>query len=215
MAAKGAWVEDAITGRVLKIEQLLSIKMATGEDAVALEPAELAKTAPADLVWTRGCNDLRPGDRVRHGARYGTVGFKNDEGATVALSKGEPRRFCGRTLGSRTCGLEPGGAAGVGGGGGPPCASCRRFAAEHQAALFAAGASPSCTTWSSSRRTRARPERRLLLAHALERAARSRACTARPAPPSARATASSSRAAANASRSGKRVPLEYAPHRWR
>ena len=35
MATRGAWVEDAVTGRVLRIEeQLLNIEMAVGEGSV-------------------------------------------------------------------------------------------------------------------------------------------------------------------------------------
>ena len=174
VAARGAWVEDAITGRVLKIEdQLLNITMATGAGAVAMDAATLAKTPAADLVWTRGA-PLTSGDRVRHRGRLGYVGFKNDESATLSLGKadGAARRFC--------CGRERdlggGGSNGKCGGldgSGPLCQSCRRFN-EENAPLLDAHANPRLHHIELDGTGLAdgvsAPTRTLLLAHDVEKA---------------------------------------------
>ena len=166
MATRGAWVEDAVTGRVLQIEeQLLNIEMAAGEGAVAADGADLAEMGDADLTWRRGAV-LLPGDRVRHRGRRSTVGFHNDDGAAVTLGTAHghlptlPRFHCARNLHGRVCGGRDGAA--------PLCASCTRFGAE-TAPLLASGANPRLhhITFDGGGSP---PERALLLAHEVEKA---------------------------------------------
>ena len=95
---EGSKVEDAITGKRLLIKkQLLSIEMATGEEALQLSGDELRSFDPLDLVWAM-TTDLQPGDRVRlrtpskdapaaaDAQIEGTIGFLNDDQAVRASS---------------------------------------------------------------------------------------------------------------------------------
>ena len=189
MATRGAWVEDAVTGRVLQIEeQLLNIEMAAGEGAVVADAAGLAEMGDADLTWRRGAV-LLAGDRVRHRGRRGTVanpnpnlnpnpnpnpnrgrrgtvGFRNDDGAAVTLGTAHGqlptllRFLCARNLHGRVCGGRDGAA--------PLCASCTRFGAE-TAPRLASGANPRLhhITFDGGGSP---PERALLLSHEVEKA---------------------------------------------
>ena len=133
LISKGRLVEDAVTGRKLKIEeQLLNITMATGEGAVRAEGESLASVAAEDLEWSLGSH-LSSGDRVRCGGRLGFIGWKNDEGARTFLGRsGEggaaARLYCGRNHTRGRCGGSDG--AGPGNGSGRPCDACQRLMAE-------------------------------------------------------------------------------------
>ena len=125
---EGRFVEDAITGRCLKIEeQLLNITIASGDEAVITSAADLARLPAEDLVWELGAR-IAVGDRVRYRGRLGFVGFHNDEGALVTLGLEEHGRFyCGRPLGRSKCGGQR--------GSGRSCDSCRRFKHDSDALL--------------------------------------------------------------------------------
>ena len=132
LTTRGQLVEDAVTGRKLKIEeQLLNITMATGQGAVTMEADSFAQVDPEDLIWSLGA-ELQPGDRVRCCGRLGFIGWHNDDGALVHLGKAEPRLYCGRSLPRGVCGGVT--------GAGRPCDSCVRLMQEME--TQAIGGSP-------------------------------------------------------------------------
>ena len=172
----GKWVEDAITGRVLRIEdQLLAVTMASGEEAVQMSVAD---AAPEDLVWSLGAN-LDEGDRVRRDGRFGTVGFRNEDRVRVLPGSTEQsfrRYFCGRNHAGGICGGEKRD------GSSPPCHACRRFVEENLPMLTNRAANTRLVNVeydasdvaeggaSSMDEVDGKARRELLLAHELEKA---------------------------------------------
>lgn len=169
---RGALVEDAITGRFLKIaEQLLNLTMATGGEAVRDEvraEGGLAGMADADLVWTLGEADLQPGDRVRHRGRLGHIGFRNGDGRRVFLGSATAdasiRFYCGCAVGNEVCGGK------LRDGSGPSCASCRSFTRENAELLRSELTDPRLHHVEFDHASASQRKRALCLAHELEKA---------------------------------------------
>ncbi|KOO30937.1 hypothetical protein Ctob_010920 [Chrysochromulina tobinii] len=169
---RGALVEDAITGRFLKIaEQLLNLTMATGGEAVRDEvraEGGLAEMADADLVWTLGEADLQPGDRVRHRGRLGHIGFRNGDGRRVflgsATADASKRFYCGCAVGNEVCGGK------LRDGSGPSCASCRSFTRENAEVLRSELTDPRLHHVEFDHASASQCKRALCLAYELEKA---------------------------------------------